>query len=366
MEKQSHGIGYITLESGEVFSGRLYGAPLAASGEVVFHTGMTGYQEVMTDPSFAGQIVTFTYPLIGNYGINDADYEAARPALSGMVVSELCMEPSHYRSRYSLAEIAEHFGFPILAGIDTRAITKLVRAHGDLYGVISDTPLGKQELAAMRSKHAKKSLVAGVSTSSVEKYPGSGEHVVLVDLGMKRSILESLLALGCRVTVVPFDTSFAKVQALQPDGLVFSNGPGDPADLISYCSEWRKAAEEYPTLGICLGHQMLALMFGGQTEKLSYGHRGSNHPVKELTSGKVYMTSQNHGYVVKEASLDKRQLAVTYRNVNDRSVEGLRHLYLPIASVQFHPEAHPGPDDTSHIFHQFIQMMRNIGAKHYA
>ncbi|MCK9905565.1 carbamoyl phosphate synthase small subunit, partial [Frankia sp. Cpl3] len=230
----------------------------------------------------------------------------------------------------------------------------------------SDQPLTAEEVAAFRSKHAKKSLVADVSCSKPERYPGNGEHVVLVDLGMKRSILDSLLAIGCRVTVVPFDVSFAQIQALQPDGLVFSNGPGDPADLISYCNEWRKAAEEYPTLGICLGHQVLALMYGGQTERLAYGHRGSNHPVKELATGKVYMTSQNHGYVVKEASLDKRQLAVTYRNVNDRSVEGMRHLYLPITSVQFHPEAHPGPDDTSHIFHQFIQSMRHIGAKHYA
>ena len=367
-ENKGHSTGYLTLANGQVFAGTLHGALQDAYGEVVFHTGMTGYQEVMTDPSFAGQIVTFTYPLIGNYGINEWDYEALAPALKGMVVSELCEAPSHYRSSSSLGQIAEHFGFPILAGVDTRSITKLVRTHGTIYGIIADRPLSAEEVAAYQEGHeqTRKTLVASVSPQKMETYPGQGEHVVLVDLGAKRSILQSLLESGCKVTVVPFNTTNAQIQALSPDGIVFSNGPGDPADLLPYCAEWRKAAESYPTLGICLGHQLVALMFQAKTEKLSYGHRGSNHPVKDLITGKVYMTSQNHGYVVKEESIDKRVLAVTYRNVNDKSVEGLRHLQLPIMSVQFHPEAHPGPDDTSHIFHQFIHEMRTVGAKHYA
>lgn len=365
-DKEGYGTGYLTLESGEVFAGTLYGAPVGGFGEVVFHTGMTGYQEVMTDPSFAGQIVCFTYPLIGNYGVNERDFEAAKPALTGMVVSELCLEPSHYESNKSLAEAAQEFGFPILAGIDTRTITKRVRQNGPVFGVISERVLTPEEVVSLRYKHAKKSLVANVSSEQVIRYPGSGEHVVLVDLGMKTSILHSLLALGCRVTVVPFDTPFAQIKALQPDGIVFSNGPGDPEHLLAYCSEWRKSVELYPTLGICLGHQVLALMYGGKTEKLAYGHRGSNHPVKDLETGKVYMTSQNHGYVVKEESLDKSKLAVSYRNVNDGSVEGLRHLSLPVFSVQYHPEAHPGPGDTSHIFHQFLQSMRVVGANRYA
>jgi carbamoyl-phosphate synthase small subunit len=365
-ENTGHGTGYLTLESGEVFIGTLYGALISGFGEVVFHTGMTGYQEVMSDPSFAGQIVTFTYPLIGNYGVNDQDFEATQPALTGMVISELCNEPSHYQSRKTLAEVAEQYGFPILAGIDTRTITKRVRQNGPVFGVISDRVLSAEEVISLRYKHAKKSLVADVSTQQILRYPGSGEHVVLVDLGMKTSILHALLKMECKVTVVPFDTPLAKIKELQPDGLLFSNGPGDPEHLLAYCSEWRKAVEIYPTLGICLGHQVLALMFGGKTEKLAYGHRGGNHPVKDLQTGKVYMTSQNHGYVVKEESLDKRQLVVSYRNVNDGSVEGLRHLSLPVYSVQYHPEAHPGPSDTSHIFHQFLQSMRVVGANRYA
>ncbi|MBO8164332.1 MAG: carbamoyl phosphate synthase small subunit [Brevibacillus sp.] len=362
----AHGTGYLSLESGQVFAGQLYGAPLTAPGEVVFHTGMTGYQEVMTDLSFAGQIVTFTYPLIGNYGINEQDNETLQPALAGMIVSELCEQPSHYRSRASLAETAARYGFPILAGIDTRAITKLVRSQGHLSGVIADKPLSAEEVTALCAKRDKKTLVAQVSSRQMVSYPGDGEHVVLVDLGMKRSILDSLLAKGCRVTVVPFDTTSEQIEALKPDGLVFSNGPGDPQDLLPYCAEWRKVVERYPTFGICLGHQVIALMYGAKTGRLPYGHRGSNHPVKELLSGKVYLTSQNHGYVVLEETIDKRQMTITYRNVNDGSVEGLRHLYLPIHTVQFHPEAHPGPDDTSHLFDQFIQSLRMIGAKHYA
>jgi carbamoyl-phosphate synthase small subunit len=249
MNKQieTYGTGYLTLESGEVFEGKLYGAPVSSFGEVVFHTGMTGYQEVMTDPSFAGQIVCFTYPLIGNYGINERDYESAKPALTGMVVSELCLEPSHYSSNKSLAEAAQEFGFPILAGIDTRTITKRVR-QGTVFGVISDRVLTSEEVVSMRYKHAKKSLVANVSSDQVIRYSGRGEHVVLVDLGMKTSILHALLSLGCRVTVVPFDTPFDKIRALQPNGLLFSNGPGNPEHLLAYCSDWRKAVEMYPTL----------------------------------------------------------------------------------------------------------------------
>ncbi|RAP29576.1 Carbamoyl-phosphate synthase small chain [Brevibacillus laterosporus] len=363
---QSNNKGFLTLENGEVYTGQLYGAPLASYGEVVFHTGMTGYQEVMSDPSFCGQIVTFTYPLIGNYGVNELDHESIQPALSGMVVSQLCQKPSHFRSQLSLDAAAKQFGFPILAGVDTRSITQKVRQGGLLYGVLADQPMTAEEIVQHKLRHEERISVANVSRTRSITYRGEGEHIVVIDLGMKHSILQSLLKLGCKVTVVPYQTCVEEIKTMQPDGIVFSNGPGNPEQLRQYCPQWRKLAETLPTLGICLGHQVLSLMFGGQTERLTFGHRGSNHPVKELLSGKVYMTSQNHGYVVKEEGLDKQNLIVTYRNVNDGSVEGMRHTYLPIMSVQFHPEAHPGPDDTSHIITSFVESVQSIGAKHYA
>ncbi|MCF6093447.1 carbamoyl phosphate synthase small subunit [Microaerobacter geothermalis] len=354
--------GYLALHTGEIFEGEIFGDIRTMEGEVVFNTGMTGYQEVMTDPSYCGQIVTFTYPLLGNYGTNPLDKESRRPALSGIVVGDLCCNPSHYLSIQSLDEMAKEFGLPVLSGIDTRAITRLVRDRGEVYGRITANLEETKGFIGKPTIHP----VDQVSTRERQFYPRNGPHVVLVDFGYKASILTSLLESGCSVTVVHYQTRFQEIEQIHPDGIVFSNGPGNPKDLLPYMTQLKKMVEAYPTLGICLGHQVIALIFGGNTERLPYGHRGSNHPVKELTTGKVYITSQNHGYVVTDDSVDRGSLMVTYRNVNDGSIEGLKHRFLPIMSVQFHPEAHPGPNDTAHIFSQFIQQCLHIGEKSYA
>lgn len=352
--------GYLILSTGDQFEGTLFGSKEACEGELVFNTGMTGYQEVLTDPSYSGQIVTFTYPLIGNYGVNTQDHEAIQPACKGLVIGELCTQPSHYLSQNGLAEMAEKYGLGGITGVDTRAITHIIREHGLVYGKISTEPLDRPSTTLITGQ------VAKVSTKEPVYYPGSGSHVVMIDFGYKKSILDSLLQRGCAVTVVPYDVTYKQVRALSPDGIMLTNGPGDPKEMLSYTKELKKIIESYPTLGICLGHQVTALIYGCDTARLPYGHRGANHPVKHLTTGKVYMTSQNHGYMVKEDSVNKKVLQVSYINVNDKSVEGLSHRTLPISTVQFHPEAHPGPSDTDFIFDQFIQQCQDIGEQTYA
>ena len=353
--------GYLVLSTGDVFEGTLFGKKEACEGEVVFNTGMTGYQEVLTDPSYSGQIVTFTYPLIGNYGVNHLDHESVIPACKGLVVGELCQVPSHYQSSLSLAEMAEKFALGGISGVDTRAVTQIVRTQGLVFGRITTNP---EDLP--KASQPLMDQVAAVSTKEKVTYPGNGPHVVMLDFGYKKSILDCLLEKGCKVTVVPYHTSLKEVAALNPDGIMLSNGPGDPQEMQPFLKEIKKIIEAYPTFGICLGHQVISLVYGCETARLPYGHRGSNHPVKHVESGKVYMTSQNHGYMVKEDSVNPKVLKVSYINVNDKTVEGLQHLFLPISTVQFHPEAHPGPSDTDHLFEQFIQQCQNIGEKSYA
>ncbi|WP_047153522.1 carbamoyl phosphate synthase small subunit [Aneurinibacillus tyrosinisolvens] len=356
--------GYLVLSTGDIFEGEWFGRAEDCTGEVVFNTGMTGYQEVFSDPSYAGQIITFTYPLIGNYGINEVDYESIKPACKAMLVGDLCSRPSHYQSGHSLAEIAEKFGIGGLSGVDTRAITHIVRTQGEVYGLLTTD---KEKLASFQPAPVGH-VVPGVSVAKVQQYSpeAEGPHVVLIDYGYKKSILDNLLAGGCKVTVVPYNVTRKEVEALQPDGIFLSNGPGNPKDLKPQLPELKKIIESYPTMGICLGHQLISLIYGCDTERLPYGHRGSNHPVKSIQTGKVYMTSQNHGYVVKEESLAAAPLELTFRNVNDKSVEGVRHKTLPVFSVQFHPEAHAGPDDTNFLFMQFIQQCQVTGEKSYA
>ncbi len=382
--------GYLLLESGEVFEGRLIGADREAVGEVVFNTSMTGYQEIMTDPSYAGQIVTFAYPLIGNYGWNGFDGESDAIQLAGMIVGELCTRPSHYLASEDIRDQLLKAGVVCLSEVDTRALVKVIRRKGTVKGTILSAEQIADPAQANRASFwetrqlpAQDSIywVNRVSTKKIQTYANVDEyadglshrshsqshpHVVLIDYGHKKSMLHSLLKAGCRVTVVPYATPCADIRRLQPDGVIFSNGPGDPLALEPYLEEIKKISASFPSLGICLGHQLLALAHGARTEKLKYGHRGGNHPVKEIQTGKVMLTSQNHGYVVVQDSIDSDTFQVTYRNVNDGTVEGLKHKRLPLQSIQFHPEAHPGPGDTAHIFQQFIEEITHTGDMDYA
>ncbi|MEH7439449.1 carbamoyl phosphate synthase small subunit [Neobacillus drentensis] len=353
--------GYLTLETGEVFEGVLIGAEKDSLGEVVFNTSMTGYQEIITDPSYAGQMITFCYPIIGSYGINAMDDESITPALSAVIISDLCETPSHYQSIYKFSEKLKQAGVPGIAGVDTRLLVKTIRCRGTVKGYLSKTKQGDF------SANEKPTLwVEKVSSKKTQYFNNRGPHVVLMDYGFKKSILTALLEENCAVTVVPYHTPFEKVKSLNPDGVLFSNGPGDPMDLKKWFPEIKKISQHYPTLGICLGHQLIALAYGAKTAKLAYGHRGGNHPVKEIMTGKVKITAQNHGYVVVDDSIDQTVFDVTYRNVNDQSIEGLKHQSYPIQTVQFHPEAHPGPSDTAHIITEFVSQIASLGETVYA
>lgn len=356
------GTGYLTLETGEVFEGVLIGAENDSIGEVVFNTSMTGYQEIITDPSYAGQIITFCYPIIGNYGINAMDDESITPSLSGVIIGDLCETPSHYQSIYKFSEKLKSAGVPGLAGVDTRLLVKTIRSRGTVNGVISANP----DVKNITTQDKKPLWVDQVSTKKTQFFKNNGPHIVLIDYGFKKSILTALLAENCAVTIVPYHTPYEKIKALNPDGVLFSNGPGDPMELSRWFPEIKKISQNYPTLGICLGHQLISLAYGAKTEKLKFGHRGGNHPVKELSTGKVKITAQNHGYVVVDESIDRTTFDVTYRNVNDQSIEGLKHKVYPIQTVQFHPEAHPGPSDTAHILIEFVNEITSLGESLYA
>jgi carbamoyl-phosphate synthase small subunit len=353
--------GYLTLETGEVFEGVLIGAQKDSLGEVVFNTSMTGYQEIITDPSYAGQIITFCYPIIGNYGINAMDDESVTPALSGVIIGDLCETPSHYQSINKFSEKLKQAGVPGIAGIDTRLLVKTIRSRGTVKGYLSQTT--NYEISELEKAS---SWVEVVSTKKIQYFKNKGPHVVLMDYGFKKSILNALLDENCAVTIVPYNTPYEKIKTLNPDGVLFSNGPGDPMELKRWFPEIKKISQNYPTLGICLGHQLIALAFGAKTKKLAYGHRGGNHPVKELFTGKVKITAQNHGYVVVDESIDNKLFDITYRNVNDRSIEGLMHRNYPIQTVQFHPEAHPGPSDTEYILKDFVNQIASMGETVYA
>jgi carbamoyl-phosphate synthase small subunit len=372
----------LALEDGTVFEGQSFGAPKDSLGEVVFNTAITGYQEIFTDPSYAGQIVVLTNPQIGNYGANEYDQEAGRPYIEGLIVREFSKVASNWRSEENAEKFLADNGIPVAAEIDTRALVRHLRTRGVMRGVLSVGGAPREELIA-RAKNAPSmaglDLATRVSTASsyawdqpvapcspsdpAAKPAGQFCHVVAFDYGIKRNILRRLVQVGARVTVVPAGTSAEDVLALNPDGVFLSNGPGDPEPLDYQASQVRKLIGKKPIFGICLGHQILGLALGGKTYKLKFGHRGANHPVLNSVTQKVEITSHNHGFAVDPDSLNLNEVELTHVNLNDQTLEGFRHRTEPVFCVQYHPEAAPGPHDSHYLFDDFMKLIKDYGCK---
>lgn len=348
----------LVLEDGTVYKGYGFGANIEMAGEVVFNTSMTGYQETISDPSYNGQIITFTYPLVGNYGINRDDYETINPSIRGIITREICKKPSNFRSRFSLDEILTQLNIPAISGIDTRSLTKKIREQGTVKGMIAGIDKDPEEIAErLKKENLPTNQIEQVSTKKSFVSPGRGKRVVLIDLGMKSGILRELNSRNCDVVVVPYDASAAEIFRQNPDGVMISNGPGNPEDVLETIGTIRELIGKIPIFGICMGHQLISLACGAKTYKLKFGHRGANHPVKNLLTGRVDITSQNHGYAVDLESLEGTELELTHVAVNDGTCEGVRHSRYPVFSVQYHPEAAPGPHDSNYLFNQFIESM---------
>ncbi len=354
---------YLTLEDGTIFKGETFGASRDIMGEVVFNTGMTGYQEALTDPSYHGQIVTMTYPIIGNYGMNDEVAESAGPQVKAFVVREVCEDPSNWKSQGKLADYLEENDIVGLSGIDTRELTRKIREKGTMHGIITKTPPSAAQIEEMKAFEMPQP-VERVTTREVYEF-GEGEYtrrIAVLDFGLKRNILRSLAKRGCRLTVFPALTDPQEILDGKFDGLMLTNGPGNPRDNMEIVENLKQLVGELPIFGICLGHQLLALAMGADTEKLKYGHRGSNHPVKDMQKNRVYITSQNHGYTIKNRSLPDCAV-VSHKSWNDRTIEGVRYVGYPMFTVQFHPEAAPGPEDTAYLFDEFMELIDSYNAE---
>ncbi|MBZ2405313.1 carbamoyl phosphate synthase small subunit [Liquorilactobacillus hordei] len=349
---------YLILEDGSIFKGEGFGATITTTGEVVFTTGMTGYQEAVTDQSFANQILVFTNPLIGNYGVNLDDYESIEPGCKGVICHELARTSSNWRQQSSFADFLTQMKIPGITGIDTRALTKKLRSVGTMKGrIIDSTDDFEHAFSQLNATVVNENLVAQVSTSKPYPNPGSKRNVVVIDFGLKHSILRELAKRDCNTIVLPYSATAEDIFKLKPDGVLLSNGPGDPKALPAAIEMIQKVEQKIPLFGICFGHQLLALANGADTFKMKFGHRGFNHPVKEIASGRICFTSQNHGYAVDPDSVNNEVMNITYREINDNTVEGLRHKNYPAFSVQFHPDAAPGPHDAVDIFDDFMHMI---------
>jgi carbamoyl-phosphate synthase small subunit len=357
--------GYLILEDGSVYEGTLHGEEKEILCEVVFTTGTPGYEETVTDPSFEGQAVVLTYPMIGNYGANDEDRESTHPWISALIVRELSRFPSNFRSEESFPDFLKKHGITALSGIDTRALTRKLRDSGTMNGLITwqlpvDLALRLEEIKRYRVRHS----VIRVSRKRAETFGNGKRKVSLIDFGAKQNIVNSLVARDCTVTVWPWDTPAYMILDSKPDGIMLSNGPGDPKECSSILGEIRELIDSgIPLFSICLGHQLLALAAGFDTARLKFGHRGCNHPVMDLATRRVYMSSQNHGYCVVPSTVDPAIAEISHVNVNDGSVEGLRFKGKPVSSVQFHPEASPGPRETAYLFDEFMKQIDGTDSK---
>jgi carbamoyl-phosphate synthase small subunit len=363
----------LVLEDGSVYEGRSFGAETTAYGEVVFDTSMTGYQEMLTDPSFAGQILVPTYPLIGNYGINESDFESKQIQVRGLAVREYCSQPSHWQSTRTLHEFLLAYGIPGICGIDTRALTRHLRLEGAMMGMVTLEMTAAEALEELKTlpKYDVTDFVRQVSTEKSYEWLSSKNddqplslraqrsnlNIVVIDLGLKYNILRLLSQLGCQATAIPCTAPAEDILALNPDGIVLSPGPSNPALLENITDTVRELIGRKPIMGICLGHQLIGKALGAKTFKLKFGHRGGNHPVRDLATGRVYITAQNHGYAL-DADTLKKGLEVSHINLNDGTVEGLRHRDLPILSIQYHSEASPGPLDNMYLFERFLEMVK--------
>lgn len=348
--------GKLVFKDGSVFEGTLYGKRNAV-GEVVFTTGMSGYQETLTDPSFCGQIVVMTYPLIGNYGCNAMFNQNKKSFFQGFVIGELCDTPSNWRSEETLEQFLEAQDVPTLVGVDTRAITRKIRDNGVMQGVIVPAEMPQEEVEALLNTPAVHNQVEQVTTKEVYTLGDGKYNIAVLDFGIKQNIINFLLSFDARLTVFPAFTSPEEVKACNPDGVFLSNGPGDPSDLPEIIENIKQLMGKCPIFGICLGHQLMALANGAKTYKMKFGHRGVNQPVKDLRSGRIYISSQNHGYAVDEKSLAGKDIQVSHVSMNDGTVEGLEYTKHPSFSVQYHPEACPGPGGHDYLFKHFVDLM---------
>ncbi|MCJ7839580.1 carbamoyl phosphate synthase small subunit [Lederbergia sp. NSJ-179] len=348
----------LVLEDGTVFTGEAIGSEQETIGEVIFNSSMSGYQEIISDPSNYGQIMAFSYPLIGNYGINRDDFESIEPVIKGIVVKEACDFPSNWRSNMSLGEFLRLKKIPGIAGIDTRMLTRLIREKGTMKGIICHVEEKTEDvLIRLRATMLPANEVKQVSRAKPFPSPGRGKNVVVIDFGLKHGILRELTERGCDIMVVPAHTPVEEILALKPDGVLLTNGPGNPESIAHVCEMIQTIQQQFPLLAIGLGHQLFALANGCQIEKMHFGHRGSSYPVKDLASGKIVFTSQNHGYEVVKASVHQSKLTITQEALNGGSIEGLTHQTLPAFSVQYQPEAAPGSEDGKIVFDQFMNLM---------